>query len=152
MTASADTKYGNERPKKSARVRKGEPAVMAALAAGATIDAAAKAGGVSERTVRRRLHETDYRSQIHGLRRESLVRASRIISVGAEAAANVLIGLLMSENDNIKLRAAATLLDRQPLPELADPFGLTPEEIIARGQAQIDYLNKASRQRRTTPG
>ena len=121
--------------------------MLAALATGSTIESAAKAGRVSPRTVRRRLGESWYRHQLHRLRQESLTRAALVVSAGVEAAARVLVELLHSESDQVRLRAASALLDRHgPLRDLSATHDLSPEEILARGLMTVDLLKRADGQ------
>lgn len=74
--------------------RRGETAVLASLAAGATYAQAAAAGGVSERTVKRWAGERpDFRQELATLRRLALEEAATVLSLAAGEAARRLCAL-----------------------------------------------------------
>jgi hypothetical protein len=75
----------------------GDSALIAALAAGATHEAAAKHAGVSERTVRRRLADTEFRRRVDEARGEALDQAMARLSRAATGAATTLVMLLAKE-------------------------------------------------------
>jgi hypothetical protein len=89
-------------------------AVALALASGRTIKEAAKAGGTSERTAYRYLADDDFRRQVTELRTEMLSQATGRLSEAASGACIVLILLLGSKSEAIRLRAARTILDLLP--------------------------------------
>lgn len=67
-------------------VGKGEPHTLTALACGASAAEAAQAGGVSERTVRRRLAEPAYRRQVAAVRADVLGRiVGQLVDAGTDA-------------------------------------------------------------------
>lgn len=91
---------------------KGEPAVVTALAGGATITAAAQAGGVSERTVRRRLDEPEYADAVRDARTAMFERALGTLARATTDAAGALIRLLDADAEHVRLGAARTVIDQ----------------------------------------
>lgn len=90
---------------------KGEPAVLAALATGSTVENAAAAGDVTERTVYRRLADDGYRDAIDTHRREALDRALGRLADEAAGAVAVLAELMRdADTDAARIRAADRLL------------------------------------------
>ncbi len=93
--------------------RKGETALIMALASGQNVRDAAKAVGIGERTARRRMND-------EGFRRELSIARDRIISeaVGRLTAASTnavcTLEQLMSEaeSETVRLSAARTILDK----------------------------------------
>lgn len=85
---------------------------IAALAAGATAADAAIAAGLSERSVRRRLADREFRARIDEVRCEMLDRVVAQVSVAATGALDTLALLLGEEHpDSVRLGAAKTILD-----------------------------------------
>jgi hypothetical protein len=85
---------------------------VGSLAAGLTAAEAAKAAGVSERTVRRRLSDPEFVAKIEAARREVLHRAVAKVSGGAVSAADTLVTLLRpTERPTVRLGAAKAVLD-----------------------------------------
>ncbi len=67
--------------------KKGEPACILALAAGASERQAAAESGLGDKTVRRRMAEPEYRAEVSRLRSELLGRtAGRLADTAAKAA------------------------------------------------------------------
>ena len=85
--------------------------LVAALAAGASVPAAARAGGVSEATVYRRLREPAFRRQVDEARAEMLGRALARLSATCSRAATTLADLLAAESESVRLGAARSILD-----------------------------------------
>jgi hypothetical protein len=81
-----------------------------ALSAGATIAEAAAENGLSSRTVNRKLATPEFRRQVAELRGELMSRALDHMTDNMTRAADVLAGLLDSENPAFRLRAARSLL------------------------------------------
>lgn len=93
-------------PEQIARM-KGEPTVLAALAAGATIEAAAQAGAVAERTVYRRMDDPAYRAEIARQRQTAIDRALGRLASASASAVDVLVELAASaESETVRLKAA----------------------------------------------
>lgn len=86
--------------------------ILSVLAAGLTAAEVAKAAGVSERTVRRRLSDPEFAAKIDVVRREVLHRAVAKVSAGAVSALDTLVALLRpSERAMVRLGAARAVLD-----------------------------------------
>ncbi len=72
----------------------------------------AKAAGVSQRTVRRRLSDPEFAAKVEAVRSEVLRRAVAKVSAGAVSAADTLLALLRpSEGSMVRLGAARAVLD-----------------------------------------
>lgn len=102
---------------------KGEPAVAAALAAGATVAEAAEAGGVSERTIYRRLTAPAYVLEVRQLRAALLSRAAgRLAELAPRAAETLgdLLGHAASDPQTARLAAVAVLEQGSKLASLTD--------------------------------
>jgi hypothetical protein len=85
--------------------------LLAALASGATVEAAAKQAGVSEGTVYRRLREPGFKAEIDQARADLIERAVSVLA-GISSAAVVTLGqLLKSNRDSVRLGAARTVLE-----------------------------------------
>ena len=95
----------------TALVGKGEPAVAAALAGGASYTAAAKAGGVNYSTVVRRMADPDYAARVLALRAELLQRAVGNLARASEAAALCLEQLLDEESPQARLGACRAIFE-----------------------------------------
>ena len=97
----------------SASVRsKGDAVLIAALAGGATCEAAAKQAGVSERTVRRRLEDSAFRQRVAEARDEMLAQAMAQLSRAAAGAATTLVLLLAKDVPaTVRLGASRAILD-----------------------------------------
>jgi hypothetical protein len=91
--------------------RKGEAALLLALAGGRTVRAAARAAGVGERTAARRLADPAFRRQVAELRAEMVERALGRAARGMSAAADTLRQLLRAEKESVRLGAARALLE-----------------------------------------
>jgi hypothetical protein len=90
---------------------RGETALIAALAAGASVQAAARAGGLSERTVYRRLEDPAFRKSVNDARTEIVSRSVAKLSAASTEAAETLRKLLYSDKDFTRLAAARTILE-----------------------------------------
>ncbi len=89
----------------------GDDKLLAALVSGCHIQNAARSAGISERTAYRRLEDPKFRAQLDRSRkalRESIL--ARLSDAGLDAI-SALVDLLESEDDNVRLKAAKTLLE-----------------------------------------
>lgn len=84
--------------------------LIAALASGATVAAAAKQAGVAERTVYRRLEDADFRRQVHEARGEILARTVGTLAEATTRAVSTLCELLEAEAEPVRLGAARAIL------------------------------------------
>ena len=86
--------------------------LIAALAAGATVQDAANQAGVAERTVYRRLDDPSFRAQIEEARRAAIDLAVARLSDAAAFAATTLRELAgAAESETVRLGACRTLLE-----------------------------------------
>lgn len=83
---------------------------IAALIGGATLEEAAKAAGVSRRTVARWRTDVGFRGRFRAFGDASLADARAMLQAALPKAVAILTGLLSSSDDTTKLRAAATLV------------------------------------------
>jgi hypothetical protein len=89
-----------------------DAALIAALAAGLTVQDVATQAHVSERTARRRLDDPSFRRHVAGARAAVLELAvGRLVAATTEAA-DALRFLLTAESESVRLAAARTLLDQ----------------------------------------
>lgn len=91
--------------------RKGESEFTLALAAGATVRAAAKKAGVGERTAYRWVEDPAFRERVDAVRTAMFDRAVSRLAKGAAAAAETLQRLLKAEGESIRLGAARSVLE-----------------------------------------
>ena len=92
--------------------RKGaDSGLVAALACGATVEAAAKTANVSETTVYRRLRESEFRQRVAEARDEMVSRAVARLSATSTLAADTLRELLKARSETVRLGAARTVLE-----------------------------------------
>jgi hypothetical protein len=93
------------------RWRKGDDALLFALAAGQTIRDAAISAGLGEKTVYRRLANPAFRRRVADLRREMVAAAvGRLANAMAESA-DTLRSLLQATAESVRLGAAQALLE-----------------------------------------
>src|SRR5207249_4375896 len=94
------------------RGRKGADATLiAALAGGATVAAAAKVAGVAQATVYRRLNEESFRKAIDDARAEMVSQTVSRLSAASASAIDTLQALLGSASDFARLGAARAILE-----------------------------------------
>jgi hypothetical protein len=90
---------------------KGDDKLLTALVSGCHIENAARSAGISERTAYRRLEDPEFRAKLEQSRkalRESIL--ARLSDAGLDAI-STLVDLLDSDDDNVRLKAAKTLLE-----------------------------------------
>jgi hypothetical protein len=91
--------------------RKGDDALLLALAAGQTVRDAARAAGVGERTATRRVAEPAFLRRVADLRADMVGRALGRMADAMTAAADTLRQLLTARSENVRLGAARSLLE-----------------------------------------
>lgn len=92
--------------------RRGDSALVTALMAGQTIQAAAKSAGVSETTARRRLADPAFRAALDAARAEALERAINALSTLSVIAVATLGELMRgAESEMARLGAARAALE-----------------------------------------
>ncbi len=85
--------------------------LVLALASGKSVPDAANTGGVSERTVYRRLDDPAFRKKIQTLRAEMLAQTVGRMVDGMTDAADVLRTLLNAKSESVALGASRALLE-----------------------------------------
>jgi hypothetical protein len=91
--------------------KKGDSALLTALAAGATVREAAERAGLSERTTYRRLEDAEFRRRVTEARAAMVERAVGRLADGLTDAAAKLRQLLAARSEAIQLAAARSLLE-----------------------------------------
>jgi hypothetical protein len=91
---------------------KADSTLLLALACGATVEAAARQAGLSERTVYRRLAQPEFRQRIQALRADMVQRASGALTAAATEAVRTLLALQKdSVAAAVRLGAARAVLE-----------------------------------------
>lgn len=88
-----------------------DPAIVAVLAGGGTVEEAAKQASVSVRTVHRRMNEPTFRRQLDEARSELVRRAVGMLARTSSAAATTLALLLKADSETVRLGAARAVLE-----------------------------------------
>lgn len=97
-------------PKK--HIRKGEDALLIALACGATIEAAAAQCGIVPRTIYRRLKDPLYKARLSKIRGEMIERATGMLSAAAGEAVRTLLSLQKAAvPPAVRMSAARAILE-----------------------------------------
>lgn len=91
--------------------RKGDAALLVALAAGQTVRDAASLARVGERTAARRVADPEFRRQVIELRADMVQRALGKLADAATEAVDTLRGLLAGQSGSVKLGAARSILE-----------------------------------------
>lgn len=112
-----------------------EELLALALAAGQSTADAAKSVGVSERTVRRRLAEREFREQVQRFRSELIDRASGELADTMLEAVRTLRELLTEPDPRIRLHASKAILEAgsklQPVLPEANSDMVPPVKLVA---------------------
>jgi hypothetical protein len=112
--------------------RKGDEALLLALAAGRTVRDAAAAAGIGERTATRRMANPEFRRQVTELRADMVQRALGKLADAATEAVNTLRGLLAGESESVKLGAARSILELKEAVELELRITALEQKMSAR--------------------
>ena len=91
--------------------RKGDDALLLALAAGKTVREAARAAGVGERSATRRLADPAFRRRVAELRADMVSRALGKMADGMSDAAETLRKLLKAKGESVRLGACRAMLE-----------------------------------------
>jgi hypothetical protein len=91
--------------------RRADDRALLLLAAGRTVTAAAKATGISRRTLTRRLRNARFRERLQRLRAEMFERGAAILAAAQTSAAKTLVRLLRSEEAKIRLGASRSIFE-----------------------------------------
>ena len=128
--------------------RKGDGALLAALAVGHTVRDSARQAGIGERTATRRLADPEFRQLVAALRADMIGRALGRLSDTAREAVDKLRDLLSAGSDSVKLGAARSILElgtklresvelEQRLSELEQRIEQVHSEPIGRNRAAV---------------
>jgi hypothetical protein len=92
--------------------KKAEDALLLALACGATVEAAGRQCGLSERTIYRRLREPDFRQRLQDLRSDMVQRTAGTLTAAATEAVRTLLDLQKpAAPPPVRLGAAKAILE-----------------------------------------
>lgn len=90
----------------------GDELLIELLARGCSHSGAAKATGISDRTVRRRLQDTEFRERVKEARRELSARTTGKLAEASVSAVSILAKLAKSaKSEAIRVKAATALLE-----------------------------------------
>jgi hypothetical protein len=90
---------------------RGSDSLTLALARGCSVTDAAREAGISRSAAQRHLTDPEFKEQVAACRREMFNRTTGRLADAMAEAVETLRGLLTSESESIRLRAAATLLE-----------------------------------------
>lgn len=125
-----------ERPRK-----KNEDTLLLALACGATVEAAARQCDLTERTIYRRLKETDFRERLWNLRADMVQRAAGMLTAAAAEAVRTLLSLQkQGVPATVRLGAARAILE----------IGMKLREVVDL-QTRMDELEAMVKQNEQQP-
>ncbi len=146
--ATPSTTAGNGRP----RSKEAREVVAVALATGGTVREVAAVAGVGERTIRSWLKNQLFVRRVARLRAEAVAAGVNRLADGMSRATGVLMGLLNSDNDRVRLAAAKSVIElvlkaRQVL-ELEARIDQLEEQLLNRG---FSYSSNRSGHAATTP-
>ncbi len=88
-----------------------DSALIAALAAGMTREAAAERAGVGVTTVYRRLADPDFQQQLDEARSEYVNQTVARLTAASTAAAATLLRLLDARSESVRLQAARSIIE-----------------------------------------
>jgi hypothetical protein len=91
---------------KGRRQKKSDGPLVAALAAGLSVRAAAKKAGLAERTTYRRLADPAFQAAVKDASREIVTRATARLAASSTKAVDTLRRLLGSKDERVRLSAA----------------------------------------------
>jgi len=91
--------------------KKSEDSLLLALACGATLDAAARQCGVSERTIYRRLEDPKFKKRLERVRADMVGRTSGMLTAAGCEAIRTLLTLQKDSTPTVRLGAARTTLE-----------------------------------------
>jgi transposase-like protein len=101
--------------------KKNEDALLLALACGATVEAAARQCGLTDRTIYRRLSEPAFKDRLQALRTDMVARAAGMLTAAAGEAVRTLLQLQKEAPATVRLGAARAVLELgMKLREVAD--------------------------------
>jgi hypothetical protein len=95
------------RPKR----KKNEDSLLLALACGATVEAAARQCGLSERTVYNRLGDAEFKKRLERVRADMVDRSAGMLTAAGGEAVRTLMALQKDSTPAVRLGAARTILE-----------------------------------------
>jgi hypothetical protein len=95
------------RPKR----KKNEDSLLLALACGATVEAAARQCGLSERTVYNRLGDDEFKKRLERVRADMVDRSAGMLTAAGGEAIRTLLTLQKDSTPTVRLGAARTILE-----------------------------------------
>ena len=105
------SEHGAEAAGERGRSR-GDERLLSELAAGSPVEQAAKAAGLSQRTVYRRLRDSGFQRRLRAARDELVTEALGELTGSAQDAVATLKRLLDASDDRVRLTAARTILEQ----------------------------------------
>jgi hypothetical protein len=114
-----------------------ESALVAAAAAGRSLDQIAVAAGASKSTVQRRLRDPEVKAELQELRLRSRERAMDVMAALRDRAMGRLDEILGCEDDALALRAVNLVLSTSPRFDLAHDLDVRITSLEAEGDAEI---------------
>ncbi|WP_439620676.1 hypothetical protein [Gemmata sp.] len=101
--------------------KKNEDALLLALACGASVEAAARQGGLTDPTIYRRLSEPAFTDRLRALHTDMVARAAGLLTAAAGEAVRTLLQLQKDAPATVRLGAARAVLELgMKLREVAD--------------------------------
>ncbi|HEX4613882.1 MAG TPA: hypothetical protein VH092_37220 [Urbifossiella sp.] len=95
-----------------AQRKKNDDALVLALACGATVEAAARQAGLSERTVYKRLAESPFQARVKAVRSDMVRRSAGLLSAAAGQAVQTLLALMKDTSPpSVRLGAARAVIE-----------------------------------------
>jgi hypothetical protein len=91
--------------------KKSDDSLLLALACGATVDAAARQCGISERTIYRRLEDAEFKKRLQRVRADMVGRSAWMLTGAAGEAIRTLLTLQKDSTPAVRLGAARTILE-----------------------------------------
>ena len=92
--------------------KKNEDALLLALACGASVEAAAKQCGITDRTIYRRLKDTAFKARLQAVRSDMVGRSAGLLTAAASEAVRTLLALQKdSAPPAVRLGAARAVLE-----------------------------------------
>lgn len=119
-----------------------EDAAVRELLIQPTLDAAAKAAGIGNSTLRRWLTNPTFKARVNAARKAALASTVRVLIGHSAGALGVLNGLMTSTNEAIRLRAADAWLSHMR----AFVMTLDQQEEIDQLQQQVSALLEAKKE------
>lgn len=119
-----------------------EASLLLSLACGATVEAAAREAGLSERTVARRLADPDSRRQLDELRADMVQRAAAMLTAAGLEAVETLLDLQNAQTPAaVRLGAARAVLELggrlRESAELLQRIATLEQQMSAAAQAAV---------------